>query len=99
MRWGFRGAVPALYGFANFGGSEWWRDALLLIVPWPLHKSSAKTVSCECPCRQASNLKIADFLLRDFNQEEPRRSAAKNAFALLGQHRYAPQLSRLRQGP
>ncbi|KXZ50483.1 hypothetical protein GPECTOR_16g658 [Gonium pectorale] len=38
--------------------------------------------------RQASNLKIAEFLLRDFSKEEPRRSAAKNAFALLGQHRY-----------
>ncbi|EFJ47769.1 hypothetical protein VOLCADRAFT_117790 [Volvox carteri f. nagariensis] len=37
---------------------------------------------------QSSNLKIADFLLRDFNQAEPRKSAAKNAFALLGQHRY-----------
>ncbi|GFR41681.1 hypothetical protein Agub_g2427 [Astrephomene gubernaculifera] len=38
--------------------------------------------------RQASNLKIAEFLLKDFSQPEPRRSAAKNAFALLGQHRY-----------
>ncbi|GIM04382.1 hypothetical protein Vretimale_8962, partial [Volvox reticuliferus] len=38
--------------------------------------------------RQSSNLKVADFLLRDFNHDEPRRSAAKNAFALLGQHRY-----------
>ncbi|PNH00002.1 DmX-like protein 1, partial [Tetrabaena socialis] len=36
----------------------------------------------------SSNTKLADFLLRDFSQEEPRRSAAKNAFALLGQHRY-----------
>ncbi|KAG2488583.1 hypothetical protein HYH03_012902 [Edaphochlamys debaryana] len=38
--------------------------------------------------RQSSNLKVADFLLKDFTHEEPRRSAAKNAFALLGQHRY-----------
>ncbi|GIL64640.1 hypothetical protein Vafri_18534, partial [Volvox africanus] len=38
--------------------------------------------------RQSSNLKVADFLLKDFSHDEPRRSAAKNAFALLGQHRY-----------
>ena len=32
-------------------------------------------------------MKIADFLQRDFGEEENRNAAAKNAFALLGQHR------------
>lgn len=32
-------------------------------------------------------MKVADFLLKDFSHAEPRNSAAKNAFALLGQHR------------
>ena len=36
---------------------------------------------------QASNVKIADFLQRNFRNEDHRNAAAKNAFALLGQHR------------
>ena len=32
-------------------------------------------------------MKIADFLQRDFRNEDHRNAAAKNAFALLGQHR------------
>lgn len=39
--------------------------------------------------RTSSNKKVADFLARDFEREEHRRAAAKNAFALLGQHRYS----------
>lgn len=38
--------------------------------------------------RQANNVRIADFLARDFSREDGKRAAAKNAFALLGQHRY-----------
>ncbi len=29
-----------------------------------------------------------DFLTRNFDEEAPRRAAAKNAFALLGQHKW-----------
>jgi ribosomal protein S9 len=36
---------------------------------------------------QTSNTKLADFLQRDFRHEEHKKAAAKNAFALLGQHR------------
>ena len=32
--------------------------------------------------------KLADFLSRDFRQAPNRAAAAKNAFVLLGQHRY-----------
>jgi hypothetical protein len=32
--------------------------------------------------------KLADFLARDFKQAPNRAAAAKNAFVLLGQHRY-----------
>ncbi len=39
--------------------------------------------------RQASGVRMADFLQRDFRLEEHRNAAAKNAFALLGQHRRA----------
>ncbi|GAX73065.1 hypothetical protein CEUSTIGMA_g518.t1 [Chlamydomonas eustigma] len=38
--------------------------------------------------RQTSNIKLADFLQRDFRNEDHKKAAAKNAFALLGQHRY-----------
>lgn len=32
--------------------------------------------------------KLADFLVRDFSQAKHRDAACKNAFVLLGQHRY-----------
>ncbi len=38
--------------------------------------------------RQAGVKKLADFLARDFRQPAARAAAAKNAFVLLGQHRY-----------
>lgn len=37
---------------------------------------------------QTNNRKMADFLCKDFEGEEARRAAAKNAFALLGQHKW-----------
>lgn len=40
------------------------------------------------PLTQAGNAKLADFLGRDFRIEAGASAAAKNAFALLGQHRY-----------
>lgn len=33
-------------------------------------------------------LQVADFLSRNFSQEDNRAAASKNAFHLLGQHRY-----------
>merc|ERR1719426_48535 len=39
-------------------------------------------------CRATQNTKLGDFLKRDFNQEANRVAALKNAYALLGQHRY-----------
>ena len=38
--------------------------------------------------RSAGVKKLADFLARDFRQAASRAAAAKNAFVLLGQHRY-----------
>lgn len=38
--------------------------------------------------RTAGVKKLADFLSRDFRQAPNRAAAAKNAFVLLGQHRY-----------
>ena len=38
--------------------------------------------------RTAGVKKLADFLARDFRQLAARAAAAKNAFVLLGQHRY-----------
>ncbi len=37
--------------------------------------------------RQASNQRVYEFLGRDFTQREHRAAAAKNAFALMGQHK------------
>jgi hypothetical protein len=34
-------------------------------------------------------LQVADFLARDFSSAEGRAAASKNAFHLLGQHRYS----------
>lgn len=39
-------------------------------------------------CRATQNTKLGGFLKRDFNQEANRVAALKNAYALLGQHRY-----------
>jgi hypothetical protein len=36
---------------------------------------------------RAGNRKVGEFLGKDFSSEEAKASAAKNAFALLGQHR------------
>ena len=36
---------------------------------------------------QTSNTRVSDFLSRNFEDEGSRRAAAKNAFALLGQHK------------
>ena len=44
------------------------------------------------PCPQGSNSRVAEFLGRDFSQEAQKRAAAKNAFALLGQHRWGGAL-------
>lgn len=38
--------------------------------------------------RQAGNTRVVEFLGRNFEQEPSRRAAAKNAFTLLGQHKY-----------
>ena len=38
--------------------------------------------------RSAMQRKQADFLARDFSQLKHREAACKNAFVLLGQHRY-----------
>lgn len=38
--------------------------------------------------RSASQLKQADFLARDFKQQKHQQAACKNAFVLLGQHKY-----------
>ncbi|WIA34453.1 hypothetical protein OEZ86_012786 [Tetradesmus obliquus] len=39
--------------------------------------------------RSSGNKKVADFLARDFSSAEGRAAASKNAFHLLGQHRYS----------
>ena len=38
--------------------------------------------------RSSQQVKLADFLNRDFNDSRNREAACKNAFVLLGQHRY-----------
>ncbi|KAF5837390.1 hypothetical protein DUNSADRAFT_4438 [Dunaliella salina] len=38
--------------------------------------------------RRAGNTRVVEFLGRNFEEEASRRAAAKNAFALLGQHKY-----------
>jgi len=53
-------------------------------------KLNATSSRAPC-CLQASNTKVVDFLARDFEQEASRRAAAKNAFALLGQHKWVQQ--------
>lgn len=40
------------------------------------------------PGAAAGNRKVGEFLGKDFSSEEAKASAAKNAFALLGQHRW-----------
>ncbi len=42
------------------------------------------------PAAPAGNSKVGEFLGKDFSSAEARASAAKNAFALLGQHRWGP---------
>ncbi len=37
----------------------------------------------------SQNRRLADFLSRDFSQPANRQAASKNAFVLLGQHRYS----------
>jgi hypothetical protein len=43
-------------------------------------------------------LQVADFLARDFSSAEGRAAASKNAFHLLGQHRYSLAAGKLRLG-
>jgi len=38
--------------------------------------------------RGGNHKKLADFLMRDFRQDKHKDAACKNAFTLLGQHRY-----------
>jgi protoheme ferro-lyase len=52
-----------------------------------LYVALGKRVALQALFRQGSNVRLADFLARDFLTEEGRHAAAKNAFALLGQHR------------
>jgi hypothetical protein len=39
-------------------------------------------------CRATGNSKLGDFMKRNFNEEPSQVAAMKNAYALLGQHRY-----------
>ena len=39
-------------------------------------------------CRATGNSKLGDFMKRNFNEESSQVAAMKNAYALLGQHRY-----------
>lgn len=38
--------------------------------------------------RSSQQVKLADFLNRDFSESKNKEAACKNAFVLLGQHRY-----------
>ncbi len=38
--------------------------------------------------RSSQQVKLADFLNRDFKESKNKEAACKNAFVLLGQHRY-----------
>ena len=38
--------------------------------------------------RGGNHKKLADFLMRDFSQDKHKDAACKNAYTLLGQHRY-----------
>lgn len=51
----------------------------LLDVPHPHNRCTTQP--------QANNRKLVDFLSRNFDKPDARAAAAKNAYALLGQHK------------
>ena len=66
--------------------SQCGRQVVLLYTNIPLYCCTS-ALAVPLYCRQAGNVKVSDFLLKDFTKDDPKRSAAKNAFALLGQHK------------
>ncbi|KAL0048506.1 hypothetical protein WJX82_004799 [Trebouxia sp. C0006] len=67
---------------AQFAGSRDAHDCALMYVAL---KKKQLVLSL---FRGGNHKKLADFLMRDFRQDKHKDAACKNAFTLLGQHRY-----------